>query len=205
MGRRRFGMIRALKSGRWQVRYTDETGTRVGAPQTFNHRASAEQFLAHVQSRQLRRLPVDPAVAAAICRQDQGANVWRPRRRITSREARDIADEAVWRCHLCLGRIEPAATGRDRLSIDHVVPVSLGGGDERANLAPSHWRCNLRRRNTPIRQWVHRNSREHRIGSYCCEWDHELGGWDLPLSTLSYVRQPSWKRLEEMYRHLAPV
>ena len=30
-------------------------------------------------------------------------------------------------------------------SVDHIVPKSMGGGDERENLAPAHRICNMKR------------------------------------------------------------
>ncbi|MFW9180579.1 HNH endonuclease [Corynebacterium striatum] len=52
------------------------------------------------------------------------------------------------RCHLC---------GRDGAdSADHVVPRSLGGPDELANLRPAHRSCNFRRGNLPLAEWRRR-------------------------------------------------
>lgn len=50
-----------------------------------------------------------------------------------------------WWCYLCA---EPIS-GRlhylhpDALTIDHIVPVALGGSDELDNLQPAHRRCNV--------------------------------------------------------------
>lgn len=41
-------------------------------------------------------------------------------------------------CGLCKREVEP-----DDVHIDHVLPVSLGGGDELRNLQVAHSRCNL--------------------------------------------------------------
>ena len=59
-------------------------------------------------------------------------------------------------CQLCLGAEgplkfskHPSLTVRDPLvrSVDHVVPQSLGGGDELENLRLAHFVCNARRGN----------------------------------------------------------
>lgn len=44
-GRRRFGNVRKLPSGRWQVRYRGPDGRTRPAPQTFERKASAERYL----------------------------------------------------------------------------------------------------------------------------------------------------------------
>lgn len=41
MGKRDFGTVRRLASGRWQARYPDATGQRRTAPTTFTTRAEA--------------------------------------------------------------------------------------------------------------------------------------------------------------------
>ena len=58
-----------------------------------------------------------------------------------------LADRDGGRCHLCGKRVNldlpSGPRGSDKgPSIDHLVPRSLGGGDELENLALSHWGCN---------------------------------------------------------------
>lgn len=59
----------------------------------------------------------------------------------------DVFARDGWRCHLC-GR----ATKRDAKvphprapTIDHLVPLSAGGGDTPLNVATAHFECNWRR------------------------------------------------------------
>jgi integrase len=66
MSRRRtrsFGTVRKLPSGRWQVRYYDQAGTRHTAPRTFPTRGDANRFLAQVEADLLRGAWVDPRLA----------------------------------------------------------------------------------------------------------------------------------------------
>lgn len=51
------------------------------------------------------------------------------------------------RCWLCGGPIDMTASKRSPLglSIDHVRPRSMGGGDDIDNLRPAHFHCNVRR------------------------------------------------------------
>jgi hypothetical protein len=49
-GRRPFGSLRQLPSGRWQARYRDAAGNPHTAPQTFGTRPQATRFLAQVET-----------------------------------------------------------------------------------------------------------------------------------------------------------
>ena len=49
-GRRQFGRIRKLPSGRWQVRYPGMDGRPRTAPKTFQTKAEAGRFLARIES-----------------------------------------------------------------------------------------------------------------------------------------------------------
>ena len=46
VGRRRFGSVRKLPSGRFQARYRDETGVEYAAPETFATKTMASRWLA---------------------------------------------------------------------------------------------------------------------------------------------------------------
>ena len=48
--RRRFGSVRRLPSGRWQVRYRDKAGKQHAAPSTFEHKTDAAMWLARVET-----------------------------------------------------------------------------------------------------------------------------------------------------------
>ena len=49
-GRRSFGSVRQLPSGRWQARYRDPAGKTHTAPETFATRPEAARFLAQVEA-----------------------------------------------------------------------------------------------------------------------------------------------------------
>ena len=49
-GKRRFGSVRQLASGRYHVRYTAPTGEVVAAPTTFQRRGEAERYLSRVEA-----------------------------------------------------------------------------------------------------------------------------------------------------------
>ena len=59
--RRRFGRIRRLPSGRWQVRYPDGSGRDVTAPTTFATKSDAARWLVGIEADIARGHHVDPA------------------------------------------------------------------------------------------------------------------------------------------------
>src|SRR4029450_1309972 len=59
-GRRPFGSLRRLPSGRWQARYRDLKGKSHTAPQTFATRPEAARFLAQVETDLARGEWTDP-------------------------------------------------------------------------------------------------------------------------------------------------
>ena len=55
----------------------------------------------------------------------------------------ELCKEQQGICGICKQRIEPW----ERMHIDHIVPRSRGGSDERSNLQAAHAVCNLRKGN----------------------------------------------------------
>lgn len=55
-----------------------------------------------------------------------------------------------WMCHLCNQKIDPdARLPEDDMAatIDHVIPLSLGGTHTWDNVAPAHAKCNFQKAN----------------------------------------------------------
>lgn len=52
-----------------------------------------------------------------------------------------------FRCHLCRGRVDMRLSGMHPKgpTIDHLIPVTAGGGDDPTNVALAHRECNVRR------------------------------------------------------------
>lgn len=59
-GKRRFGRVRKLPSGRWQARYPGPDGVDRPAPETFARKSDAERFLALVEAQLVSRSWRDP-------------------------------------------------------------------------------------------------------------------------------------------------
>lgn len=57
----------------------------------------------------------------------------------------EIAERDGWRCQLCGKKVPAGPRFPDprSASIDHIVPISDGGGDIKANVQLAHLRCNL--------------------------------------------------------------
>jgi 5-methylcytosine-specific restriction endonuclease McrA len=65
---------------------------------------------------------------------------------------RQLCEQQKWKCSLCGGRISLKYKNPDPLSIsvDHVIPVSLGGTHDLANLRIAHRGCNIKKGNRSL-------------------------------------------------------
>jgi 5-methylcytosine-specific restriction endonuclease McrA len=56
----------------------------------------------------------------------------------------DIYQRDGWRCGICTKRVRPSRFKRDPEgpSLDHIIPLALGGTHSRANVRLTHLRCN---------------------------------------------------------------
>ena len=66
--RRRFGNVRQLKSGHWQARYTGPDGLTRTAPNSFQTKRGAEQWLVETEAEMLRGQWLDPSAGAISVR-----------------------------------------------------------------------------------------------------------------------------------------
>jgi hypothetical protein len=64
-------------------------------------------------------------------------------------DALNVFERDNWMCGICDEPVDPILRHPDRMSVslDHVVPLSLGGEHSYANTRCSHWICNVRRGN----------------------------------------------------------
>ncbi len=60
-GKRQFGTVRRLPSGRWQARFRSADGRLVSAPRTFKAKGEAARWLAGTEADQARGIWLDPA------------------------------------------------------------------------------------------------------------------------------------------------
>jgi integrase len=73
-GKRQFGSIRRLPSGRWQARYRTPDGQLATAPKTFKTKGDASRWLAGVEADQARGVWLDPS--AGRVRLAEYADAW---------------------------------------------------------------------------------------------------------------------------------
>lgn len=66
---------------------------------------------------------------------------------VTSAQWREILDSTAGLCSYCGARPE-------RLSMDHIDPLTLGGAHDPDNLAPCCGSCNSSKHNTPLLLWL---------------------------------------------------
>ncbi len=61
----------------------------------------------------------------------------------------DIFERDLWTCQLCHHSVNPELPRNDRwgATIDHKMPISLGGADVPENVQLAHWICNVRKKN----------------------------------------------------------
>ena len=65
-GRRRFGRVRKLPSGRWQARYRAPDGQDHRAPETFTTKTAADRWLAELETALMRGQWIDPRAGAVL-------------------------------------------------------------------------------------------------------------------------------------------
>lgn len=60
-----------------------------------------------------------------------------------------VHDRDGWRCHLCHRKVSPRRHWPDPLSasLDHIVPLSVGGEHTYTNVATAHLQCNMSKHN----------------------------------------------------------
>lgn len=54
----------------------------------------------------------------------------------------EVAERDRWKCGICGKRVVKTAKGRRSASLDHIVPISKGGGNLYSNTQLSHLECN---------------------------------------------------------------
>lgn len=61
---------------------------------------------------------------------------------LTVDEWKAVVEEHDFMCHLCGGKVSFEIGSDDRLSLDHIVPMSKKGTNTKDNVAPAHALCN---------------------------------------------------------------
>lgn len=126
---------------------------RIAYMRTYNQ-ANREQVNAKNKARHAERYATDSGY-----REQFYAAATRRKRMLASAKSEPYTRESiferdVWVCQLCDESIDPEVRWPDSrsASIDHIVPVSLGGDDTPENVQAAHYGCNAGRGIKPIDQ-----------------------------------------------------
>jgi integrase len=120
MGRRQFGAIRRLPSGRWQARFPAPGGRLVPAEKTFSTKAEAGRYLSEVEARMARGEWTH--AAASRVRLDDYAWAWLTGRRV---RGRPLAPRTVDSYRHSLSRWILPTLGQ--LTLDRLTPTKIRG------------------------------------------------------------------------------
>jgi len=71
---------------------------------------------------------------------------------LSKADKRKLCEQQKWKCSLCGKKLDPKLRGTHNMgiSIDHVIPVSMGGTHDLANLAAAHRTCNSKKGNRSL-------------------------------------------------------
>ncbi len=128
-GHRRFGLIRQLPSGRYQASYLGPDGRRRPAPQTFQRKRDAEQWLSVAESELLRDEWTDPERGEV--RVAEFGEQWINEHKISRRTREEY--ESLFRHHLLpyLGEMALTDVTTDRVRAWRVALLRDGRSEDR--------------------------------------------------------------------------
>jgi len=165
-GRRQFGSVRHLPSGRWQARYRLPSGEMVPASVTFPTKGDAGRWLSSVETDRARGLWVDPR--AGRMRLEEYAKDWLKSRVRLAPRTREIYDSQL-RLHILPSLVE-GVPALGRVALADVTPelVRLWY----ATLADKRSPSVAAKAYTRLRQILRQAVNDDRIGKNPCRIDH---------------------------------
>jgi 5-methylcytosine-specific restriction endonuclease McrA len=72
---------------------------------------------------------------------------------LTREEWEEVVRVANFKCHICGRKVSLEIGSPQRLSLDHIEPMSRGGNNVKNNVAPAHRVCNQSRNNMTLREF----------------------------------------------------
>src|SRR5579875_758173 len=117
-GRRSFGTVRKLPSGRWQARYRNRSGTLTTAPRTFPTKTEARNWLTTTEAERLKGAWIDPE-GGRVTLADYSWN-WLESRASLAPRTREIYAQQL-RLHI-LPPFADDAHGLGELSLSRITP-----------------------------------------------------------------------------------
>jgi HNH endonuclease len=133
--------------GSWCVQYAYQARRAAGAPL----RQVEQQLRCQECDKEFTAFKSNARWCSLTCKNRNTNRVMSRRRGSAPRVPytdREIFERDQWRCHLCRKPVDPdlPRTHRDGATIDHILPISLGGADEPSNVATAHWHYNHKKR-----------------------------------------------------------
>lgn len=128
-GRRRFGSVRQLPSGRWQARYRGPDGLMHTAPHTFPRKRDADQWLSVVESEIVSGDWLDPDLGKVTV--SEFGWTWIKEHRVSRRVREEY--ERLFRMHVepILGRFQVNEVGPDTIRQWRAYLVDNGRSEDR--------------------------------------------------------------------------
>ena len=129
--------------------YREANREKIAARKKAYYEANREKLNAANKSRHSERYSNDPEYRAKV----NASNLLRKRLQPGAKQEPYIREEIFardnWICGLCQEPIDPELKWPESgfASIDHIVPISLGGDDTPANVQAAHLRCNISKGN----------------------------------------------------------
>jgi hypothetical protein len=129
-GRRRFGWVRKLPSGRYQASYLGPDGQRRHAPETFERKGDADRWLSVVESEILRGEWTDPLLGRVSLA--EFGERWITEHRLGERTRQEYL--SLWRNHIVpfLGSIELAECSTGTIRSWRAALLREGRSEDRA-------------------------------------------------------------------------
>ncbi len=128
-GRRRFGWVRKLPSGRFQASYLGPNGRRHTAPETFERKADAERWLSVVESEMVRGEWADPMLGRVPL--GEYGERWIREHRLGERTREEY--DSLWRHHVApfLGNLELGELATDTIRSWRAALLREGRSEDR--------------------------------------------------------------------------
>ena len=128
----------------WEKAYREANREKVAARKKAYREANRDEIAARRKAYHAERWANDPEYRAQYA-----AAATRRKRLLASAVQEPYTRESIferdnWTCQLCQEPIDPELRFPDSgfASIDHIIPISLGGDDTPANVQAAHFGCN---------------------------------------------------------------
>jgi len=124
-GKRRFGALRKLPSGRWQARYLTPDGREITAPKTFATKTDASLYLDATEVDQMRGVWHDPSPGRSETLRSWSAR-WLAQHRVVLTVGTAASYENLLKCCVLDRVVDGRAIGLGDLRLTSLTPMRVG-------------------------------------------------------------------------------